>query len=94
MSGYSLICDSSCNFDTVVITRVDDNRQPPCHLTASIGTGRCRWTAPPGTTMVLEISSAMPDGTFTWGGDCASTGPTCKLVVDSNKSVFITAHWA
>jgi len=94
MDGYSLTCNGvpGCDFDTILITRVDDDRKA-CPLTAGIGSSACTWTAAAGTKLVLEITAAMPDGTFTWGGDCSSTGPRCKLVVDSNKSVVITAVW-
>jgi hypothetical protein len=94
MDGYSLMCSNvpGCDFGTVLITRLDDDRTV-CHLQGGIGTHGCTWTAPAGTKMVLEITAAMPDGTFVWSDDCTNTGPRCKLVVDSNKSIFITAAW-
>jgi hypothetical protein len=92
MDGYSLTCIDvpSCDFTTVVIRRIDDDRTS-CHPTVDIGS--CKWTAPAGTKVVLEITAVMPDGSFSWGGDCSNTGPRCKIVMDSNKTFTISATW-
>jgi len=88
--SFACINVPSCDFDTVVIRRVDDDRTS-CRPTVDFSS--CKWTAPAGTKVVLEISAAMPDGTFIWGGDCSNTGPRCKVVMDANKSFEIDATW-
>jgi hypothetical protein len=92
LNSLSLSCVDlpSCDFDSVVIRRVDDDRTS-CHPLLDFS--ECKWTAPAGTKVVLEISSSMPDGTFLWTGDCSNTGPRCKIVMDSNKAIGLEATW-
>jgi hypothetical protein len=92
VTGSSGACNFPCDFDEVVIRRLDDDRTS-CRPFVDLS--RCNWTARAGTTVVLEFSADIPGNlSLLWGGDCfPDTDTVCKLVMDSNKTVNFNATW-
>jgi len=80
VNSITIICYQPCDTNSIVITRLDNDRTSCRPLVET-----CKWTARAGTKIVLELSASPEFTVFSWGGDCSSTGPKCTLVVDSNK---------
>lgn len=79
-------CDLISLTKSIVVRRLDDD-QASCRPFVD-GNDACKWTARAGTKVVI-VSEADPAFTeHHFGGDCS--GDKCVLVMDSNKSYFIS----